>query len=86
MKVVFNQPIGELTVKNGHIVAGVPQTYELILESTVETLAYSVILGRLCPAPPMLKVKLFRGTHEILMKFTAVVRLDMDHLAIHKQM
>ena len=55
-EVVLDEPIGESLVEYLGIGKRIPFGNEFLLERAIKALADGVVLGRLCPTPPVLEL------------------------------
>ena len=86
MKVVFNEPFGEIPVKNLRVGAKIAQLYELFLERAVEPFVVGIVVGRVHPRIVLLDSKLKASFFEILFKLCAVVVPHSGNLSVQQIM
>ena len=86
VEVVFNEPFGEIPVKNLRVGAKIAQLYEFFLQGAVEPLVVGIVVGRADSRIVLLDSKLEASLFEELLKLGAVVVTHSGNLSVEKIM
>lgn len=83
MEVVLDEPLRQFPVEQDRIRVHIAAGDELFLKRAIEAFANCIVLGSLCPTPPVGKFEVADCLLEMKFEFTAVICLDVKQVSAH---
>ena len=83
-KVVFNQPLAQVFVKNISIRSEIAHLNKFFLESAIESFINGVILRCFVSGEVVLKIEIFNRLTKIFGEFRTIVRVDINNFVVEQ--
>lgn len=84
-EVVFNEPLGQVAIKNKGVRRHVAQRNKLVLQRPVESLVDRVVRGSFDSGPVMLKPQILAGCLKVPVEFRSIVSLNILNPAVKQE-